>query len=57
MQTSTAGDGYISLTAHYITDDFKLCHKNLGMYHFPWTHDHSTIAKILQKLVDTWHID
>ena len=26
MQTSRAGDGYISLTAHYITDDFKLYH-------------------------------
>ena len=28
MWTSRAGDGYISLTAHYITDDFEFCHQN-----------------------------
>ena len=55
--TSRAGDGYISLTAHYVTDDFELCHHNLSTCHFPGTHDHSNIAEILQKLADTWNID
>ena len=57
MWTSRAGDGYISLTAHYITDDSELSHQNLSMCHFPGTHDHSNIAEILQKLANTWHID
>ena len=57
MWTSRAGDGYILLTAHYITDDFELCHQNLSTCHFPRTHDHLNIAEILQKLTDTWHID
>ena len=57
MWTSRAGDGYISLTAHYITDDFELSHQNLSTCHFPGTHDHSNIAEILQKLANTWHID
>ena len=55
---SRAGDGYIfSLTAHYITDNFELCHQNLSTCRFPWTHNHLNIAEILQKLADTWHID
>ena len=29
MWTSRAGDGYILLTAHYITDDFEWCYQNL----------------------------
>ena len=57
MWTSRAGDGYISLTAHYITDNFELCHHNLSTCHFPGSHNHSTIAEILQKLADTWSID
>ena len=57
MWTSRAGDGYISLTAHYIKNDFKLFHQNLSTCHFPGTHDHLNIAEILQKLADTWHID
>ena len=55
--TSRAGDGYISLTAQYTTEDFELCHQNLSMCHFPGTHDHSNIAENLQKLAGTWHID
>ena len=35
--TSRAGDRYISLTAHYITEYFELCHQNLSMCHFPDT--------------------
>ena len=57
MWTSRTGDRYISLTAHYITDDFELCHHNLSTCHFPGSHNHSTIAEILQKLADTWSID
>ena len=37
MWTSRAGDRYISLTAHYITEYFELCHQNLNMCHFPDT--------------------
>ena len=53
MWTSRVENGYISLTVHYITDDFELCHHNLSTCHFPGTHNHSTIAEILQKLADT----
>ena len=57
MWASRAGDGYISLTAYYITDNFELCHQNLSTCHFPGTHDHLNIAEILQKLADAWNID
>ena len=57
MWTSRAGDGYISLTAHYITDNFELCHQNLSTCHFPGTHDYLNITEILQKFADAWNID
>ena len=57
MWTSRRGNDYISLTAHYIIDDFEFYHHNLNPCYFPGTHNHYNIAEILQKLADSWYID
>ena len=38
MWTLRANDGYISLTAHYISDYFELKHHNLQSFPFPSSH-------------------
>ena len=50
MWTSRSGDGYISLTTHYITADFEMKHSNLTASHLPGTHDHTNIAAALRHL-------
>ena len=57
MWTSRPGDGYISLTTHYVTAEFDLMHHNLTTYPLPGTHDHTNIAYALRKLADEWVID
>ena len=57
MWTSRAGDGYISLTAHYIIDEFEMMHSSLSTHHLPGKHDHTNIAEAIQKLADLWNID
>ena len=57
MWTSRPGDGYISLTTHYMTAEFDLMHHNLTTYPLPGTHDHTNIAYALRKLADEWVID
>ena len=57
MWTSRSGDGYISLTAHYITADFEMKHNNLTTCHLPGTHDHTNIAAALRNLAEQWVID
>ena len=47
MWTSRAGDCYISLTAHYLTDTFDFEHKTLQCLPSPGHHDHSTISSAI----------
>ena len=45
MWSSHSGDGYISLTCHFITPEFKMCYHNLQAHHFPGRHDHVMISQ------------
>ena len=57
MWSSRNGDGYISLTCHFITSDFKMCFHNLQTHHFPGTHDHATISQALTTAANDWCIN
>ena len=57
MWTLRANNGYISLTAHYITDYFELKHCNLQSFPFPGSHSAVNIAKLLEQLGTNWKID
>ena len=54
---SRANDGYISLTAHYITPSFEIKHRNLQSFSFPGSHSAVNIAKLLEQLATNWKID
>ena len=51
---SRANDGYISLTAHYITPSFEIKHRNLQSFSFPGSHSAVNIAKLLEQLATNW---
>ena len=58
MWTSRSKDGYISITAHYISPQFVMKHHNLHSCHFPGSHTALNIAMMLQKLVEEeWGVD
>ena len=56
MWTSRSKDGYISITAHYISP--QMMHHNLQSSHFPGTHSALNIATMLRMLVEEdWGVD
>ena len=57
MWTSRAGDGFISLTAHYLTDSFDLEHKTLQCLPLPGHHDHTSISSAITHCTGNWLID
>ena len=57
MWTSRPGDGYISLTAQYMSDRFVMEHKTLHCLHLPGIHDHTAIADVLKDCAEGYHID
>ncbi|XP_011406608.1 PREDICTED: zinc finger BED domain-containing protein 1-like [Amphimedon queenslandica] len=57
MWTSRAGDGFISLTAHYLTDTFDLEHKTLQCLPLPGHHDHTSISSAITCCTGNWLID
>ena len=57
MWTSWTKDGYISLTAHYITPAFQMVHRNLQSYPFPGNHTAINIARLLGQMTGKWCID
>ena len=57
MWTSRAGDGYISLTAHFICHNFEMMHRNLEIRHLPGVHDHSHLAIALRASTSEWCIN
>lgn len=54
---SKAGDGYISLTAHFVCRNFEMMHRNLETHHLPGVHDHSHLASALRGSTSEWCID
>ena len=57
MWTSRKGDGYISLTCHFLTPNFQMFHRNLTTHHLPGVHDHTNIAEAIQSLCTEWCIE
>lgn len=57
MWTSRAGDGYISLTAHYITSTFELESKTLQCLPLPGHHDHVKVSSAITSCLEQWLID
>lgn len=57
MWTSRNGAGYISLTCHFISKDFKMSFKNLQTRHFPGSHNHDTIQDTIVSAAADWCID
>ena len=55
--TSKAGDGYISLTAHFVCRNFEMMHRNLETHHLPGVHDHSHLASALRGSTSEWCIN
>ena len=57
MWTSQSNDGYISLTTHFIDDEFIMRHRNLVTCNFPGRHPAINIADILKECTEEWKID
>ena len=57
MWTSTANDGYLSITAHYISLQFVTFHRNFQCCPFPWSHNAVNIAAMLKKVTGEWGIN
>ena len=55
--TSRAGDGYFSLTAHYITDQFVMHSSQLHCHHMPGVHDHVHISEGITSALVEWCIN
>ena len=54
---SKAGDGYISLTAHFVCRKFQMMHRNLETRHLPEVHDHFHLASAPHGSTSEWYID
>lgn len=57
MWTSRAGDGYISLTAHYLTSSFVFESKTLQCLPLPGRHDHTLVSSSIRSCTDDWLVD
>ena len=55
--TSRAVQHFISLTIHYMTQNFKLHHYMLNFQHLPTTHTHRHIQDIPVNSLTTWGIN
>ncbi|XP_074347623.1 zinc finger BED domain-containing protein RICESLEEPER 2-like [Apium graveolens] len=56
LWTSVATDGYITLTAHFITDDWVLHKKLLNFSYMPSPHTGITISDKIYKLLCEWNL-
>ncbi|XP_074378052.1 zinc finger BED domain-containing protein RICESLEEPER 2-like [Apium graveolens] len=57
LWTSVATDGYISLTAHFITSDWVLHKKLLNFSYLPLPHTDITISEKIYKMLCEWNIE
>ena len=55
--TSRAVEGYLTVTVHYITSDWKLESKVLQTHEMPERHTALNIAERLQDCISEWNID
>nr|KYP61442.1 Putative AC transposase [Cajanus cajan] len=55
--TSCTTEGYISLTAHYVDQNWKLHSKMLNFSHFPPPHSGREMAKIIYGFLEDWGIE
>ena len=56
MWTSRAGDGYFSLTVHYVTEKFEMVTNQLQCQHLPGEHDHAHISEAITAALSEWYI-
>ncbi|XP_074323209.1 zinc finger BED domain-containing protein RICESLEEPER 2-like [Apium graveolens] len=56
LWTSVATDGYITITAHFITDDWVLHKKLLNFSYVPSPHMGMTISDKIYKLLCEWNL-
>ena len=56
MWTSRAGDGYFSLTVHYVTEEFEMVSDQLQCQHIPGEHDHTHISEAITAALSEWCI-
>jgi len=57
MWTSRTGDGYFSLIAHFITDEFIMYSSQLQCHHMPGTHNHALISKGITSALGKWCVN
>ena len=55
--TSRSGEGYFSLTAHYVTSGFEMKHSSLQCHHMAGTHNHSNLSGAISDSLGEWCID
>jgi hypothetical protein len=55
--TDRSARSYMSLTIHYVDQQFKPYNKLLGVVHFPGKHDGERIGAKLIELIDEWGLD
>ena len=56
MWTSRAKHAYISLTVHYLDEDYALCNNLLAVKEFPESHIGSNIADELESIITEWKL-
>ena len=56
MWHSIVDEGYLSLTAHYIDDDWKLHNKIIAFCHVPPPHNANMIHERLIALIKEWKL-
>ena len=57
LWTSVATDGYITLTTHFITDDWVLHKQILNFSYFPSPHTGITISEKMYKMLCEWSLE
>ncbi|KAL5706065.1 hypothetical protein ACHQM5_024276 [Ranunculus cassubicifolius] len=57
LWTSIANDGYISLTAHYVDDDWKLQKRVISFSYMPTPHTGNAICEKIHSLLADWGIE
>ena len=57
MWTSCVGNGFYSLTVHFISPTFYMEHKILQCHHMAGNHGHTAIARAIESCANGWCFD
>ena len=57
LWTSCTTEGYISLTAHFVDENWKLNSKIINFCHFPPPHSGAELAKTVYEFLEEWGIE